>query len=547
MATPNSDSSFVRGKRARGRRGTQRGNIMTISPGRSALPFDPCARCFRRFIQAPLRLGAAFVLALVADGVHAGLSGLEQLTSGQGQITVLKFAPGETNRLFVGNRAGEIRVFNLTTGAFETESFLSIAGLDLEVEGGLLGMAFHPDYATNGKFYVNVTVDNGGIPIDATNVSPFSTHIRQYGVSANPNVANTTFVDIDRWVQPQAWHNGGWLDFSPDDGYLYISSGDGGAAFDQGPGHTPGTGNARDLTDNRLGKLLRIDVDGDAFPADPLRNYAVPADNPFVGVEGDDEIFAYGLRNVWQASFDRATGDLWLGDVGEAWREEIDLLPAGSGGGQNFGWNMREGMGPSPVGGPLEDAVDPVYDYQHSGQPGDANLAGNSVTGGFRYRGPDPDLQGKYLFADFSLSKYFMFDADAPGGAFGSIANVTSQLPVTAGSANLPTVFAEDAVGNLYVATVTGQVFRVVTDAVTPGDFDVDADVDADDLAVWRANFGTDEGLEGADFLEWQRHLGWDAATPSFGSGAAAPEPSSVISMACAVVGGLAMRTRRTP
>lgn len=518
---------------------------MTISPGQPAPRVGASAQRRRRFIPTRLRLWAAFALSLVADGASAGLSGLEQLMSSQGQVTVLKFAPGETDRLFVGNRAGDIRVFNLTTGAFEPGIFLSIAGLDLEVEGGLLGMAFHPDYATNGKFYMNVTVDNGGIPIDDTNISPFSTHIRQYTTSANPNVANSTFTEVDSWVQPQAWHNGGWLDFGPDDGYLYISSGDGGAAFDQGPGHTPGTGNARDLTDNRLGKLLRIDVDADAFPADPLRNYAIPADNPFVGSEGDDEIFAYGLRNVWQASFDRATGDLWLGDVGEAWQEEIDLLPAGSGGGQNYGWNMREGAGPSPVGGPLPGAVDPIYDYQHSGRPGDPALAGNSVTGGFRYRGPDPELQGKYLFADFSLSKYFMFDPDAPGGAYTSIENVTSQLPVSAGSANLPTVFAEDAVGNLYVATVTGQVFRVATDAVTPGDFDVDADVDADDLAVWQANFGTSGSLDGADFLAWQRNLGWDAAAPSFGSGAAAPEPSSVISMVFAVAGGLAMRTRR--
>jgi hypothetical protein len=541
---------------------------MNISPGQCAPRIGPSAQRCRRFIPTRLRLGAAFALALVADGASAGLSGLEQLMSGQGQITVLKFAPGETDRVFVGRRTqpsagggveGSIRVFNLTTNTFEPGVFLTIPGLDDQVEGGLLGMAFHPDYATNGKFYVSVTVDNGGIPLDETHTSPFSMHIREYTVSANPNVANTTFAAIDSWVKPEAWHNGGWLEFGPDDGFLHILTGDGGHAFDQGPGHTLGTGNARDLTDNRHGKLLRIDVDGDAFPADPLRNYAIPDDNPFVGVDGDDEIFAYGLRSPWQASFDRATGDLWIGDVGATWQEEIDELPAGSGGGQNYGWNLREGAGPSPVGGPLPGAVDPVYDYQHTGRPGDPALAGNSVTGGFRYRGPDPELQGKYLFADFSLSKYFMFDPDAPGGAYASIANVTSQLPVTAGSANLPTVFAEDAVGNLYVGTVTGQVFRIVTDAVMPGDFDVDADVDADDLALWQANFGDlgapgslvgdangDGIVDGGDFLAWQRNLGWDAAAPAASaSGAAAPEPASIATMAVGVIGGLAMLSRR--
>src|SRR5690606_37151466 len=134
-----------------------------------------------------------------------------------------------------------------------------------------------------------------------------------------------------------------WMDFGPLDGMLYIATGDGGAGDDQGPGHTPGTGNAQDITDNVLGKILRIDVSSDAFPEDAERNYAIPADNPFVGQEGDDEIWAYGLRNPWRNSFDRLTNDLYIADVGQNNREEINVQPASSKGGENYGWRLREG------------------------------------------------------------------------------------------------------------------------------------------------------------------------------------------------------------
>src|SRR6185503_4892451 len=124
------------------------------------------------------------------------------------------------------------------------------------------------------------------------------------------------------FVQPQSNHNGGWIGFSPNNPYLYIATGDGGGSDDTGTGHTVGTGNAQDITTNLLGKILRVDVNGDAFPADTNKNYAIPPSNPYIGVTGDDEIFAYGLRNPFRAGFDRATGDLWIGDVGQNAREE---------------------------------------------------------------------------------------------------------------------------------------------------------------------------------------------------------------------------------
>src|SRR5206468_5011873 len=142
----------------------------------------------------------------------------------------------------------------------------------------------------------------------------------------------------------------GWLGFGPD-GFLYISSGDGGGADDADVGHTPGTGNGQDITENLLGKILRIDVRGDDFPADPARNYAIPSDNPFRNVAGDDEIWTWGLRNPWRASIDRQTGDLYIGDVGQDSCEEIDVQPAASAGGENYGWRLREGLIQEPTSG----------------------------------------------------------------------------------------------------------------------------------------------------------------------------------------------------
>jgi glucose/arabinose dehydrogenase len=278
-------------------------------------------------------------------------------------------APGDRSRLFIAQRGGTIRILNLTTGALETTPFLSIPSVDQGGEGGLRGLTFHPDYATNGKFYVNVTIDNGGLMFQGA-TSPFSAHIREYTVSSNPNVANTTPTEILSIVHPQDNHNAGWIGFSPNNGLLYIPTGDGGGGGDTGSGHTPGMGNAQDTSDNLLGKILRIDVNGDDFPGDANRNYAIPVGNPYrdtvddmgmpVVVPGDDEIWAVGMRNPFRDSFDRLTGDLWLGDVGQGSREEIDRQPSDAPGGENFGWRLCEGnICPSPPA----DYRAPVYDY----------------------------------------------------------------------------------------------------------------------------------------------------------------------------------------
>ncbi|MCA9266312.1 MAG: PQQ-dependent sugar dehydrogenase, partial [Planctomycetales bacterium] len=308
---------------------------------------------------------------------------------------------------------------------------------------GLLGMAFDPDYASNGYFYVDYTDTTG------------ATRVRRYSVSAgNPNMADAnTGVDVLRISQPESNHNGGWIGFSPIDNYLYIATGDGGGANDQ---HSEPTGNAQDLTDNLLGKILRIDPAGDDFPGDSSRNYAIPSTNPFVGATGDDEIWAYGLRNPWRPSFDRQTGDLYIADVGQNAREEISFQPASSAGGENYGWRLREGTIATPTTGVGGDrppgAVEPVHDYFHA-------LGRISVTGGYAYRGPIESLQGHYFFADYGSGDLWSFRMS--DGQKMDFSNNTDNVSLSgAGLGNIAS-FGEDAAGNLYVLNRSGPIYRI--------------------------------------------------------------------------------------
>jgi hypothetical protein len=306
----------------------------------------------------------------------------------------------------------------------------------------------------------------------------------RYQVSADPDVADPgSATPVLSYGQPQSNHNAGWIGFGPD-GYLYIASGDGGGSHDNDAGHTPGTGNAQDLTDNLLGKILRIDVDGDGFPGDAQRNYAIPADNPFVGVPGDDEIWAFGLRNPWRASFDAQTGDLYIGDVGQGTCEEIDVQPASSGGGENYGWRLREGtlatIGGGVGGAPPLGAIDPILDYSHGGteacsDPGPA-FTGISITGGYVYRGPIPVLDGRYFFADYGTSELWslVWDGSDPSAFDGT--NYTDLTDHTGdpdfapdvGSLDSVVSFGEDEARNLYVLDLDGDVFRLPEPSTGP-------------------------------------------------------------------------------
>ncbi len=378
-------------------------------------------------------------------------------------------APGDSSRLFIlEQHTGRIEILDQSTGQLLATPYLDLARLSTGGEQGLLGMAFDPNFSDTGEFYVNYTESSG------------RTNIVRYRVSEDPNVADANSAETILTIsQPQSNHNAGWMDFGPD-GLLYVAVGDGGSSNDQGTGHTPSIGNGQDLTDNLLGKMLRLDVSRDDFPNDENRNYGIPPTNPFVGADGDDEIWAYGLRNSWRNSFDSLTGDLWIADVGQGQREEINFQSADSTGGENYGWRLREGTIQTPsVGGPEPpDYVGPIYDYRHSS----SSTGGFSVTGGYVYRGPLPALQGHYFFADFVSNQVWSLRFD--GEKVVDFQIRTDQIVTDAGSLEGISSFGEDHEGNLYVVSLSGSIFRFdnVTLSEQAGDYNGNAMLDAADL-----------------------------------------------------------------
>jgi hypothetical protein len=526
--------------------------------------------------RCALVLLAGTLIGLSCHRSEGAISGITRVASGLNSPIFATHAPGDRERLFIAERGGAIRVLNLTTGNLEPTPFLTIPNVDTFFEGGFLGMTFHPDYPTNGKFYVNVNIDNGGQNFQGA-ISPFSTHIREYTVSANPNVANPTPREILSFLQPQGNHNAGWIGFSPLNGYLYIPTGDGGGGNDRdsdgdNDGHTPPSatefgGNAQDITGNLLGKILRIDVNGDDFPADANRNYRIVDSNPYAdirnamrevttAVPGDDEIFSRGLRNPFRDSFDRLTGDLWLGDVGQGAWEEINKLSADALGGENFGWRGHEGV---VLSSPFANYLNPEYAYDRDNDP----FGGSVVSGGYVYRGPDPSLQGKYFFLDSRNStsladdNYWMFDIDDPTG---TVENIDSMLTPNVESRGFPVSYGEDAVGNLYIVHLSGgSVYRINTTELIAGDYDGDGDVDGADYLVWKNKYGTaDNRADGnkdgtvnvADYTVWRNNLG-NTAQAMGGNGAGnetVPEPASaalLLPIFALFAAGRAFRPRR--
>jgi glucose/arabinose dehydrogenase len=365
-------------------------------------------------------------------------------------------APPGDSRLFIIEQRGVIKI--LQNGVVLPLPFLDIDALIPNVTGnderGLLGLAFHPNYAQNGFFYVNY-INLGS-----------DTIIARFHVSADPNRADSLSAQQVMFIdQPFTNHNGGHLAFGPDN-YLYIGMGDGGSAGDpQGNGQ-------RD--DTMLGKMLRIDINGDDFPADPNRNYAIPPTNPFVGAGNPlDEIWSKGLRNPYRWSFDRLTGDLYIADVGQGCWEEINFQAGGVAGGQNYGWVIMEGLhcyipaqGCNPSCTPQH--ILPIHEYSHS----EAGFS-CSVTGGYSYRGSIPSIQGRYFFADFCSNQIYSFRYT--GGAVTELTNRTAEL-APGGGLSITGIagFGEDANGELYIvdrdAGTTGEVYKVVdpTSGVDP-------------------------------------------------------------------------------
>ncbi|RYZ55635.1 MAG: cadherin, partial [Sphingobacteriales bacterium] len=359
-------------------------------------------------------------------------------------LAVTSFATGFSNpvdienagddRLFIVQQGGIIRILN-ADGTINPTPFLTLAPsvIDSGGEMGLLGLAFHPQYQTNGFFYVNYTRDGDG-----------ATTIARYAVSASdPNVADPASATVMLNVaQPFSNHNGGTIKFGPD-GYLYIGMGDGGSANDPG-------NRAQNLSEN-LGKMLRIDVDG-AAP------YGIPATNPYVGTTGNDEILHFGLRNPWKFSFDRETGDLWIADVGQNEVEEINKLTDPLATGLNLGWRCYEGSAEfNTAGCPAVTAVTmPFSEYTHSA------TGGCSITGGYVYRGAlYPNLNGFYIFADYCKTGTLGI-VDLSGDA--------TFTPSLNGFSGNVTTLGEDSSGELYVAG-GGTIYKISDATLAVGDF----------------------------------------------------------------------------
>jgi len=322
-------------------------------------------------------------------------------------------------RLFVVELAGAIRV--VKDGAVLTKPFLDLTGMvPTSGEQGLLGLAFDPGYATNGRFYVHyINLAGNGV-------------IARYEVSGDPDVADAGSAEPLLTIpRTEAFHNGGQLAFGPD-GYLYVASGDGATGGDP----------SRQLN-SLLGKILRIDVSAPGA-------YSVPSDNPFVATPGArSEIWAYGLRNPWRFSFDRETGDLYIADVGQNAYEEVDFQPADSNGGEDYGWNVMEGMHCYGAETCDESGLTlPVLEYQH-------DETGRSITGGYVYHGTQvPGLLGAYVFGDFLTGEVWRSSA-ADGWAM-------TEIPAPAGI--MITTFGEDSDGELYLADYkAGTLYRFRT------------------------------------------------------------------------------------
>ena len=402
-----------------------------------------------------------------------------RVASGLAKPHFVTHAPGDPDRIFIveqrSGSTGRIRVLDLTSGTLLASPFLSVTGVTTGNEQGLLGLAFHPDYQNNGLFYVNYTTTGGG--------AAGKTVIAEYQASPpSSNIANGAAVrTIIQYNQPESNHNGGWIGFGPD-GYLYIAAGDGGGSNDQHGSN----GNGQLLTTN-LGKMLRLDVNGDDFPADTLKNYAIPPTNPFFGsTTANPEIWAYGLRNAWRDSFDRVTGDLWIADVGQNAVEEIDFQPAGAAGGRNYGWRCMEGLTCTGLSGCTCNAAAltmPISTYTHTG-------GACSITGGYVYRGcAIPDLAGTYFFADYCSNQISSFRYSTVGGIT-EFTNRTAEL-APGGGLSIATVtgFGEDALGEIYIcdeggsAAAAGEIFKIVPRTIAH-DCNQNGRADACDIAL---------------------------------------------------------------
>lgn len=367
-------------------------------------------------------------LFLLPDSAQAQVAlDTEVVATGLGNSLLVTYVPGDRDRLFVLDQNG--RIYIIKNGVKLTTPFLNItAQTNGSGERGLLGLAFHPDYQNNGWFYINYTNNAGDTRVD------------RYTVSANPDLADVASqVNVLSLAQPFSNHNGGCVRFGPD-GYLYIGTGDGGSGGDPG--------NRAQNPTNLLGKMLRLDVDH-GLP------YSIPPSNPFVADPNTaDEIWAIGLRNPWRFNFDRATGDLYIADVGQNAWEYVHFEPAGDPGGRNYGWRIIEGnhcFNPS-VGCNMAGLELPIYEYGHSFNPFRCCILGSET-----YRGRSmANMHGRYFFTDSCSKELWSFRYSVSGGVT-NFTDHTSQSGIQGSDTSLGTDFD----GELYICA-GGTIRRVV-------------------------------------------------------------------------------------
>jgi glucose/arabinose dehydrogenase len=390
---------------------------------------------------------------------------LDPVVEGLEAPLAFETAPG-SDAFYVAEQTGRVRVVEDGT---VTGTFLDVRDRMTAPQGerGLLGIAFHPAYAENGTVYVRYSAPRrSGTPSEFSHTFVLSEFVAPDRETVDPSTERTLL----ELPEPQGNHNAGAVAFGPD-GYLYVGTGDGGGGGDEGTGHVedwydavPG-GNGQDVTENLLGSILRIDVDGRTDG----RPYGIPEDNPLVGRDGLDEHWAWGLRNPWRFSF-APDGRLVVADVGQSGYEEVNVVERGG----NYGWNVREGRHcygaeSCPTDSPTGPLVDPVLEYPHSG----AEVSGNAVIGGYVHRGRLPGLVGEYVFGDFTGG---LFAATPEGDDW-----PVRRLRVTNTDDGRPPspllAFGEDRAGNLYACLSNGTVYRlappegqtpVPTDARTP-------------------------------------------------------------------------------
>lgn len=409
----------------------------------------------------PLTIAAGTILILApVPAIADTLLQLQQVASGLSSPTFVTGAPGDTTHLYITEHgsggSASIKVLNLTNGSINT--FMTLTGVAGDDEQGILGLAFDPNYTSNGMFYVNY-IGNFG--------TAGTTLVRQFHANSATSASSTVLSTLLSIDQPQTNHNGGWIGFSTrpgDERNLYIATGDGGNGYDQGIGHIEPGGNAQNIT-TALGKMLRIQIAPNTFAT------STPANNPFAASTNtiSQMIYTLGLRNPYRDSFDRATGNLYIGDVGQDSREEVDVQKASNpGGGENYGWRLREGniQTPNVGGAPPPGYVAPIIDYPRA--TGSGPLAGRTVIGGYVYNGTAiPDLVGTYIFGDYlgpNGGRTSIFSLIYDGANVSNVLNRTDALNPVSNSPLLNiSSFGEDTNGELYVVDITlGKIFKIV-------------------------------------------------------------------------------------